>query len=418
MTFEPCEEPTTYTYDNQARKLSSLNTGTRGLSPERGNSRQESDMPLTGDGRSGRREEASPGRFAGWLSGTSTPAAQEELSPNDILKSKQATTPTSLTPKGSSAKLSRFGFLTSSMTALTSRLATQPTNTTQFDDELLDLDIETALYPASATDRDTFSPAAYKNLQINATGLLQKMQTAYRQRTVAFQEIQAERSAENEESDEAQLRVESLKRQLEHMASQANEQELAMKDLMSELLAEKKARIEERIAHERLLAEGSLMVEDLGVDEEQKRKKWRVSRDTAKSDLSFDTDEESAESESIFSRSRSPTIMTTPTEAVSDFPATHPGRATPSLGGQSKPKPAKEMTAFQKLVKGISGDATKEESEDQGPDSCSNCHGQEASVAWDTVSLLRDENKGLKYRVAQLEVAVDGALDMVNGIGM
>lgn len=49
---------------------------------------------------------------------------------------------------------------------------------------------------------------------------------------------------------------------------------------------------------------------------------------------------------------------------------------------------------------------------------CRKCQGQDSSVAWDTVSLLRDENKGLKHRVAQLEVAVDGALDLVNGIAM
>lgn len=68
------------------------------------------------------------------------------------------------------------------------------------------------------------------------------------------------------------------------------------------------------------------------------------------------------------------------------------------------------MTTFQKLIKNISGDA---------PGSgCQNCRGQDASMAWDTVGLLRDENRGLKQRVGELEDAVDGALDLVNGYGI
>jgi hypothetical protein len=47
---------------------------------------------------------------------------------------------------------------------------------------------------------------------------------------------------------------------------------------------------------------------------------------------------------------------------------------------------------------------------------CRNCRGGQASVAWDTVGLLRAENKGLKERMANLETAVEGALDLVNGL--
>jgi hypothetical protein len=32
------------------------------------------------------------------------------------------------------------------------------------------------------------------------------------------------------------------------------------------------------------------------------------------------------------------------------------------------------------------------------------------------VSLLKDENKGLKERVSELETAVEGAIDVVNGV--
>ncbi|ORY70076.1 uncharacterized protein BCR38DRAFT_334064 [Pseudomassariella vexata] len=318
----------------------------------------------------------------------------------------------STTPKSTSITQSRFGFLS----ALTTRLTSQSPVTPLSEEEILNLNVEAALYPSmSPSERDTFSPAAYKNLQINATGLVLKMQSAYRERTTAFQEIQAERSVEKEEAEEINMRVESLKMQLEHMASKAAEQEQAMQQLMRELKAEKKARIEERLTREKLLAEGPIVNEDLGVDEAE-RQKWRKSGLTVKSDVSFDTDEESAESESVFSRSRSPTIMTSARESTIDLPTVQPGK-TASMEATPKSKTAKEMTTFQKLFKGISGDTTKDDG-GLGADGCKNCRGRDSSVAWDTVSLLRDENRGLKHRVADLEVAVDGALDVVNGIGL
>jgi len=73
------------------------------------------------------------------------------------------------------------------------------------------------------------------------------------------------------------------------------------------------------------------------------------------------------------------------------------------------------MTAFQKLFKGISGG---DPSRAQDVHGCSNCQGKTSSVAWDTVSLLRDENKGLKRRVEELETGLDAALDLVQGFGM
>jgi hypothetical protein len=279
------------------------------------------------------------------------------------------------------------------------------------------------LYPASSPgERDAFSPAAYKNLQTNATGLLLRLQSAYRERTVALQEVRAERDAQHEEMDETKLRIELFKTQLEDMAAKATEHEKAMQSLVAELHAEKRARHEEHVARDKMLAEGSMVSEDLCVDEED-RKRWRTSISTAKSDLSIDTTyAESTESESVFSRSRSPTIMTSATESEGAEPAL---RGVPprhiqegATRNMSEAKSPAQLTTFQKLVKGMSRDSTSREQDEQmGQDGCNNCHGQDASVAWDTVGLLRDENKGLKHRVAQLEVAVEGALDMVNGIG-
>ncbi|KAI1335534.1 hypothetical protein F5Y15DRAFT_246497 [Xylariaceae sp. FL0016] len=390
-----------------------LNTNSRSHSPVRVHNRHQSyGMPFTGDTRGGRRQDRSPGRFAGWISGNSTPPAEEAPSPDTTPKSKREGTPIDSTPK--SATQSRFGFLASSMSAFTTRLSNQPQARQPIDDELCDLHIETALFGSSSpSEQDTFSPAAYKNLQTNAVGLLHRMQDAYRERTLVLKEIQGEREAQREEIEETELRIRNCKNQLEKMAAKAAEQEQAMQQLVAELHAEKRARHEERVSREKILAEGSMVNEDLGVDEDE-RKRWRTSDGTVRSELSVDTDGDRSESESIFSRSRSPTALTIATEIESvDIPS-HPKIPTLNLP-RSKP-PQQQLTTFQKLVKGISGDTARDENE--SPAGCRNCKGQDSSVAWDTVSLLRDENKGLKHRVAELEVVVEGALDVVNGVGL
>lgn len=267
------------------------------------------------------------------------------------------------------------------------------------------MNLETALFPSgSPTDRDVFSPAAYKNLQLNAMGLLTKVQNAYRQKTLTLREMEAERAAHRDEIEEAVTRATHLKLQLEGMASKALEQELAMRDLMDQLMAEKKARAEEKIIRERLAAryaipEGSITSEDFDSDA-RSRSTWRESNE------SYDTEdeEESSLDESLFSRSRSPTLAE---GSVLDYPTPKAGRA----------RNGAQMTTFQKIIKGVV-DVAEEIGQELGTvQACRNCEGKDASVAWDTVSLLRDENKHLKQRVGQLEVAVEGALDLVNGLG-
>ncbi|RYO76230.1 hypothetical protein DL766_001465 [Monosporascus sp. MC13-8B] len=393
------------------------------------------DMPLTGDGRSGRlQSQNTPGRLAGWFNSTTAPPVDEK-----------AFTDTTPTPK--SAPPSRFSFFTS-MSAFTGRKPSASPE--ELDEELCNLDIEAALYPANASspaDRDGFSPAAYKNLQTNATGLLLRMQAAYRERAATVRELLAEREAHREEMEETNLRLQLFKTQLEDMAQKAAEHEEEMQRLVMELDAEKRARHEQQQQQQQrrsLLPSPAVPSEDLGVDdaeEEERRRRWRNSRGTVRSDLSLETDAESnSESVSVFSRSRSPTTTTSATieaaeggNAAADLLPPPPIAVAAAPYQQEKPLPAppasgtaaaaaanatlappKQLSAFQKLVKGISGGDQAE-----SPDgSCRNCRGRGSSAAWDTVSHLRDENKGLKQRVAQLEVAVEGALDAVKGIGL
>ncbi|RYP48420.1 hypothetical protein DL768_005693 [Monosporascus sp. mg162] len=400
------------------------------------------DMPLTGDGRSGRPlSQNTSGKFAGWFNSNTAPPVDEKPSTDTTPNSKRGVASNDTTPTPKSAPPSRFSFF-SSMSAFTNRKPSASPD--ELDEELCNLDVEAALYPA---DRDTFSPAAYKNLQTNATGLLLRMQAAYRERAATVRELRAEREAHLEEMEETNLRLQLFKTQLEDMAQKAAEHEEEMQRLVTELDAEKRARHEQQQQQQQrrsLLPSPTVPSEDLGVDdaeEEERRRRWRNSRGTVRSDLSLETDAESnSESVSVFSRSRSPTgttsftteaaeggnaaadLLPPPPIAVAAAPhqqqkplPTPPASGTAAAGAAAGTlAPPKQLSTFQKLVKGISGGDQAE-----SPDgSCRNCRGRGSSAAWDTVSHLRDENKGLKQRVAQLEVAVEGALDAVKGIGL
>lgn len=386
-------------------------------------------MPYTGDGRAGKGTDSPSSGLAGWL-GSATgsirglPAGMEggqmagresrQSTPNGTPRKNSVATATigdPTTPRNSVSKTaSRF------MSAISTRLAlpqtpSSPNPNPTLDDELCNLSIETALFPpGSPTDRDAFSPAAFKNLQLNATGILTRLQNAYRQKTVALRDLEAERAAEKDELEEAVTRATHLKMQLEGMASKAVEQQEAMRELMDQLMAEKRARAEEKLARERAAAgvilsppEGSIS-EDYE-DDGESRKLWRKSAGT---DGSY-SDEDSLD-ESVFSRSRSPTVAPSTVEgSIVDGPINTTPKATMlTVRGRN----SGQMSTFQKIVRGVVG------VEGEGVDGCRNCKGRDASVAWDTVSLLRDENKHLKQRVGQLEVAVEGALDLVNGLGI
>lgn len=294
------------------------------------------------------------------------------------------------------------------------------------DDELINLDIEAALFPSGVpAEGDAFSPAAFKNLHMNAAGVLRKFQAAYQDRTMAFQELKAEQEARDDEKIEVATRTQHLKMQLEGMAQKAAKNEAIMQALMEELNKEKKLRMEERQARERnfISSNVSTVSEDLGAEEDQRRRDRRGSGETSKSDLSSDMDEESIEEASVFSRSRSPTF----TASISDaspmetmpppLPPSQHTQPTTLVPPRAARQPQPQMSTFQKLFKGISTEAPKE-GDPRGASSCRNCQGQDASVAWDTASLLRDENRGLKQRVGELETAVDEALDAVIGFGL
>ncbi|KAF4589758.1 hypothetical protein GQ602_003647 [Ophiocordyceps camponoti-floridani] len=319
-------------------------------------------------------------------------------------------------PKDSSSP-SRFS-LASSVSAAIRGLTSGPAAGPQ-DEELLTLDLEAALFPSGPpADGDCFSPAAYKNLRLNAAGLLRRFQAAYQRRDTALQELRAERDAQDDERSEAATRARHLKKQLEEMAHKADENEAIIRSLVQHINEDRKQRMETRRpgGKRHVPSMMSAASEDLAVEEDQRRNARRSSGLTTKSDTSSDTDEDSIEAASVFSRCRSPTSTVCTLETVTDTPPPPQIKAA-VLGPPRTPKaPQPQMSAIQKLFKGMSGDAPKTTDDQRGPASCRNCQGQDASVAWDTASLLRIENRGLKQRVSELEEAVEEALDAVNGI--
>jgi hypothetical protein len=344
---------------------------------------------------------------------------------NTTQPAQQSSTPNTASP----ATTSRFSFLTSSVSALKGLKSPPAPQPYQDDDGLINLDIKAALFPTgSVCDRNSFSPAAFKNLEMTAVGLLNKFQTAYRQQTIELQMMRAEQDAQTDEKEGADMRMKHLKIQLEGMAQKAEEQQAVMRELMEELSREKKLRMQERLARDKASTSSETLTvsEDLDAEEDQQKRKWRKSDGTLRSDISIDTDEESFDEASVFSRSRSPTIATTVSE-VSHSPLdpstpqlkpTTAALAPPPLPAPRTTKQAApQITTFQRLFKGGgSSSSSNAQASENGTSSCRNCQGQDASVAWDTAGLLRDENRGLKDRVGELEAAIEGALDVVHGL--
>lgn len=381
-------------------------------------------MGLTGEGRKAFRQSAPQGYSKPQLQ---EPASEDcpspETTPKRLVRS-QTADPTEATPKNA-APAPATAPAPARLSLLSMFTRNEPVAVTSEEhDELLNMKVEEALFPAGPpTGKDAFSPAAYKNLQQQATGLLNKMQNAYRQKAQALSHLEKEREADMDELEEAETRATHLKYQLEDMAHKAAEQEQRMKSLMEELAAERRARVDDRNSLMKRLPvqseAGSTISEDLGVDdaEEMQKRKWRKSNGT---DTSFETDDDSIslEGESVFSRPRSPSASTytttrgVETGSVMDMPLATPsssrGPAPNRASVASNRKSTQQMSTFQKLMKGISGDGSE----------CRNCKGQDSSMAWETVSMLRDENKHLKSRVGELEDCLEGALDVVNGIGL
>lgn len=334
-----------------------------------------------------------------------------------------------LTKMPTSATPGRFNFF--SQKARPQRTIQLPQQMIE-DDELLALDIHAMLFPPSFKAQD-ISQSSFSDLLMNAEGLLLRLQTAYKLRTVSLHDISADKEAQDEELEEAETRAQCLRSQLQEMSDRVAEQDRVIEELVEQLATEKQARAEEKLAREKSLAlikashERSLSeAEELAFSKKPRPRAWRKSGGSTTTECDSDA-ELGSPTDSVFSRSRSPaptiTSMlssatctsadTTPEILQASFArvvSLQPVTAVVHQQQQQRPSPIQQPSTFQKILHGI----TPSTSTEYG---CDNCRGGDATVAWDTVSLLRAENKGLKERVGSLEGAVETALDLCSNMG-
>ncbi|KAI4266966.1 MAG: hypothetical protein LQ337_008593 [Flavoplaca oasis] len=291
--------------------------------------------------------------------------------------------------------ISRFSLFSSKQTS-----PKTPQTPADVHDSWHDLDVKTALLPASPTD--PFSSSAFKDLQKNAEGLLTQLQTAYKQRSQALHDVLAEKETQAEEREGAEMRSRHLKLQIDDMTAKLAEQDKAMMDLVDRLAEEKMARREAEDAARTIQAHVS--------QDGQLTPRSSKSRTSTASEMSIESAESAAES--LFSRhgAASPTLsmssastmnspdsqslfnqLPTSTDRYRDARSRNPGDPTKT--------PTDKFTS-------TTVQASQNVQQDTSQD----------SEAWGLVNILTLENKVLKTRLGQLESTVEDCLDMVKGL--
>ena len=344
-------------------------------------------------------------RLADWFQGESAPVnlgvmpynAKEKVilvdnpstpSPN-MPQRKSVFTPTSRPTTGTS----RFSFFGSKASSPMSQAA-------DAQDELCNLDIKAALFPGGSAD--PFSPSSFKNLLQNAEGLLLRMQTAHKERTLSLRDIKAEKEAQSEELEEAQTRARHLKLQLDDMSVKLAEQDVAMMSLVDEVAAMKKWRQDE---------ENKKSIRLVEADDETRVPRSHRPRKRESRDSGFESQsEDETPTSSVFS---TPRDRETPMTSINTSPSiesqeTFNDCCYQRTGAKTLPP---LITAIKSGHQGLESDSTVRAT-------YSNREGTNASEALGIVSMLQLENTGLKQRVEYLESTLDGCLDLVNGLGI
>ncbi|QSS59532.1 hypothetical protein I7I51_08967 [Histoplasma capsulatum] len=304
-------------------------------------------------------------------------------------------------------------------------------------DEFLNLDASSELFPDGSTDLPT--PEAFKSLQHNAERTIRRLQSAYKSRTFALHQTLAEKSSLGEELQETHSRLRNIKNQLDGMAERVHEQDKAMKAMAEELKLERQMRQEEEEARQRniILDTESEPSQDHNSDhscnctirerardglevKSINRHNKRSSGVTFSSDSGFESSDESI-AESIFSRKYdnpdSPSTLATRASGTSSPDISVSVGTQPPVPSKS-PKPAPKPSAYDRMLRSISSanlGVSLMGSSAFSTSKCSNCHGATASDAWGVVSVLQEENRGLKNRIEELEVAIDECITLVGG---
>lgn len=350
------------------------------------------------------KSEEKTGKLADWFKGESEPISigivpsptKEKGDLLDAIGGSPDTRATNLPHRHSTTQIipkpamtKRFSFFSSKASlAKSAPLPHEP------NDELLEMDVSAALFPNPNEPANPFSPASFKNLQQQAEGLLSRLQTAYKERTVALHDMTAEKETVAEESEGTETRAKHLKMQLDDMTAKFAEQDEVMMNLVDELAKEKQARREDEEARKRTIR----VIGDVASPGRGNR---GLSRSNTVSDSGFESEDDSS-ADSVFSRrngAQSPVLSVSSTSTANspDAYRTHEFHVPASTA----------QVGLLRLPQGQI--ATK-----GAPlHPCTNCEGVRASEAWSIVRLLKEENEVLKHRIGELEGALDGCLDVV-----
>jgi hypothetical protein len=267
------------------------------------------------------------------------------------------------------------------------------------DDELLNINIAQALFPHGPAD--PLAPSSFNDLLANAEALLSRYQSSYRHLSTALVDARSEQSAQDDELDEADTRARHLKMQLETMAARANEQDEQMRKLMADLAFERHARQEEEAARKRSLAliRGPAQCEHVAHQETPPRRN-RISNSELSVDSGFESEAET-DAASVFSRN----CMSPTGTDISSIMESESHDVTPKV---RQPQALQRRSTYDKVRDGTVN-------LEKGGWGCANCEGGAQSGVWGRLAKEREENRTLKIRVEQLEDAVEGVMNIVDG---
>ncbi|KAJ5573917.1 uncharacterized protein N7459_008344 [Penicillium hispanicum] len=296
----------------------------------------------------------------------------------------------------------------------------KPTFPEPADDEFLNLDITAALCLPGSDSNDE----ALNALREHASTVLQNMQEAYKQRTFAMHQAFVDRNEKQEELEETRARIDHLKMQLDGMAAKVFDQEKAMQAMAEELEQERRLRQQEETRSRSRTMRTNPADDEIPslVLQTPHRGGKRASHGTFTSDSGFESGDESV-ADSVFSQREcveSPTsTLTAPSPNLSQVALSTPSvipAPTPTIqknlvSATNTPVPARSST-YDRVMKGLA--STRLGSSFVGNSiQCTNCHGVPASEAWSVMGVLKDENRGLKTRLGELELVIDDCLGLV-----
>ena len=338
-------------------------------------------------------------KLAGWFEGTSEPVkiglvpspSKEQLNPFfepqkiqqifsastesvDKLTKRPSSRPR-MAPRQPTQSASRFSFFRKP-----SQVQIKPDPLAS--DEMAQLDIHTSLFPAGIIDE--FSPAAFKNLQMNAEGTAKKLQSGYREAASALKAISSEKSIQSDELEAAQTRNEHLKLQLTEMAEKAAVQEKTIAHLQSELQTARTVR---------------LVPPENYYPTTPQRPKHRNRTSDASTLNESESGSDTSSGMSVFSEAGD--NMSSPGTSIA---------ASPVLKSAVMFRPPQSSSFdHNSLVRKYEAMQVLE---------CQKCHGVKHNEAWDVVNVMKAQSLALKSRIEELEGAQSDALDFLSSVDL